>query len=152
MASTVDTDASVGGSWSTGDHAHTRCARGLGVGFRHEARPTFVAVGDELDLLGVPQTVQDGREAFAWDIEHVAYALVAQTVHNSVAAIHPACFGCGWHCFPHCYVAMMRGSSGLSRRVTPQKTGEGTSQHHTHRSNPASDAPGVGSMAQLCSE
>jgi hypothetical protein len=101
IATTVDTDASVGGSWSTGDHAHTRCARGLGVGFRHEARPTFVAVGDELDLLGVPQTVQDGREAFAWDIEHVAYALVAQTIHNSVAAIHPACFGCGWHCFPH---------------------------------------------------
>jgi hypothetical protein len=59
-----------------------------------------VAVGDELYLLGVPHTVQDGREAFARDIEHVAYAFVAQTIHNGVATIDTACFGCGWHFFP----------------------------------------------------
>src|SRR5438552_1299299 len=75
-------------------------ARGLGVGFRHEARPAFVAVGDELYLLGFAHTIQDGCKTFARNVEHVAHALIAQTVHNGVAAIHTVCFGCGWHCFP----------------------------------------------------
>src|SRR5207244_8588863 len=118
---TVNADAGVGGPWSTRDHAHARCARGLGIAFRHEARPAFVAVGDELYLLGVPHTVQDGREAFARNIEHVAHTFVAQTVHNGVAAIHAACFGCAWHLFPHWHTVIVRSSRGLPERITPQQ-------------------------------
>src|SRR5262245_48122281 len=71
-----------------------------GVGFRHEAHPTCVAVGDELYLLSVPHTVQGGHEDFGRNMKHVAHALVAPTVRNGVAAIHPPCFGYGWHLFP----------------------------------------------------
>src|SRR5437773_8472647 len=50
----------------------------------------------------------------------MAYALVAQTIHHGVAAIHPAYFGCAWHLFPRWHMVIVRSSSGLSRRVTPQ--------------------------------
>lgn len=50
-----------------------------------------MTIGDELYLLGIPQTIQDGCKTFARHIEHVAYALIAQTVHNGVSAIHSAC-------------------------------------------------------------
>jgi hypothetical protein len=36
-----------------------------------------MAIGDELDLLGLTHTIQDGCKTFARHIEHVAYALVA---------------------------------------------------------------------------
>ena len=36
-----------------------------------------MAIGDELYLLGLPHTIQDGCKTFTRHIEHMAYALVA---------------------------------------------------------------------------
>src|SRR5262245_27665183 len=84
----MDGDAGVGGAGSARDEANTDASGRLSIAFRHKAGAAFLAVGNELDLGRVYQSVDDGDVALARHTENMPHAFVTQTLSYRMAAEH----------------------------------------------------------------
>ncbi len=81
----VQADRRVGGAGPARHKAHAGAPGELALGFGHEGRAAFLAVGDKADAVGVGvKAVQHGEVTFTRNTEGVSHALLDQALHKKV--------------------------------------------------------------------
>src|SRR5215472_7937168 len=80
-------DACMRSSWSTADHADTRCPRQLSMCLRHVCRGALVPANNESDLiLCVAERVKHRKKALARNAEDRVHTLNAQSIYEQLGA------------------------------------------------------------------
>ena len=86
LKSSVDTNGGIGGTGPARYKAYARSPGQFTLGLGHESRTTFLAIGDELDVLFVGiKTIQHSQKTFAGNTKGVGHALMNQTFNQQMA-------------------------------------------------------------------
>ena len=83
----MEPGAGIGRPGAAGDEGNTGASGELAPGLRHHGHAALLAAGDEADLGMVDETVEDGEETLARDLEDAADAETGKLLHQQPAGM-----------------------------------------------------------------